>query len=141
MRFNYSYQKDSLVNSDASQTSMSFAPDTTRSPTFFRGELRQSVAFREAISALHDVVISDLRWQPKDKMDYKEWAANQELIDWASVAAQQKGTAERLEQARKELEAFHIPHSIHTKAQQELRPPKASPSQGVAPEYFALPNK
>jgi hypothetical protein len=75
MEFNYSYQKSSSVASQGDRTQMSFAPDLTRAPTFFRGELRQNIAFREAISALHDVVISDLRFKPKDKTAYKEWAA------------------------------------------------------------------
>ena len=78
MEFNYSYKGDSNVSNSATGTRMSFAPDTLRQPTFFSGELRKSVAFREAISALHDVVISDLRWHPKDKSAYKEWAARQQ---------------------------------------------------------------
>jgi len=103
VEFNYSYQKDSLVDSSASRTDMSFAPDTLRERTCFRGELRQNIAFREAISALHDVVISDLRWHPKDRTAYKEWLAGQEEIDWAEVAAQQKDVAKELEQVRTEL--------------------------------------
>jgi len=31
------------------------------------------VRFREAMSALHDVVISDLRFKPRDKTAYEEW--------------------------------------------------------------------
>ena len=93
MEFNYSYQKDSLVNNSASGTEMSFAPDVTRDPTFFRGELRQSLAFREAMSALHDVVVSDLRWHPKDRTEYKAWLETQEEIDWAEVASQRKELA------------------------------------------------
>ena len=104
MEFNYSYQQESLVNSSASQTDMSFSPDATREPTFFRGTLRQSVAFREAISALHDVVISDLRWQPKDRTAYKEWLEKQEEIDWVAVVSQRKETAEKLDRLRTELD-------------------------------------
>src|SRR5262249_46454095 len=33
--------------------------------------------FREAISALHDVVISDLRFKPRDKTAYEEWKKNE----------------------------------------------------------------
>ena len=102
MEFNYSYQKDSLVDSSASATSMSFAPDTLREPTFFRGELHQNVAFRESISALHDVVISDLRWQPQDRTAYKQWLAQQEEIDWVAVASQRRELARQLEQIRRD---------------------------------------
>ena len=49
-------------------------------PTFFVGKLGKHIPFREAISALHDVVVSDLRFKPKDKTAYLEWAAEQEKI-------------------------------------------------------------
>lgn len=104
MEFNYSYQSSSLVESSASGTSMSFSPDTLREPTYFRGELRQKLPFREAISALHDVVISDHRWHPKDRTAYKEWAKTQEEIDWVQIAAQQHELATQIEEVRSELE-------------------------------------
>lgn len=80
MQFNYKYGGVTNVNSNAKAVDMSFAPDTLRQPTFFVGKLHKKIAFREAISALHDVVISDLRFKPKDKTAYKEWAAEQEKI-------------------------------------------------------------
>lgn len=110
MEFNYTYQKDSLVNNTASRTHMSFAPDTRRRPTFFRGELKQSLAFRESISALHDVVLSDLRWKPKDRSEYKAWLERQEQVDWAAVAAQQTKVAQQLAQLRGELESLNRNH-------------------------------
>src|SRR5262245_30588577 len=103
MDFNYSYLGDSSVSNSASGTNMSFAPDTLRQPTFFSGELRRSVAFREAISALHDVVISDLRWHPKDKTAYKLWAAQQEELALAQAASQRKEVAKQIEDVQAEL--------------------------------------
>ncbi|MCA8996153.1 MAG: hypothetical protein KDA80_04190 [Planctomycetaceae bacterium] len=104
MEFNYSYQRDSLVNNKSTRTQMSFSPDTLRQPTFFRGNLRQHLAFREAISALHQVVVSDQRFHPKDKSGYKEWAAKQEIIDWAEIAQQRQETKERIDEIRQELD-------------------------------------
>jgi hypothetical protein len=106
MEFAYAYAGASIVESSARNSRLTFAPDTLRPPTFFRGELRRHVAFREAISALHDVVISDLRWQPKDRTAYKEWLARQEEIDWAAVAAQQRDVAQQLQRARSELDVL-----------------------------------
>ncbi len=104
MEFEYRYAKSSEVESTAEASAVSFAPDTLRAPTFFSGELGRALEFREAISALHDVVISDLRWRPKDKNEYKAWLARQELIDWAEVAATRRDTAKRLEEVRGELD-------------------------------------
>jgi len=103
VRFSYSYQKDSLVDNRSAQTSISFAPDTQRAPTFFRGSLRKNIAFREGISALHDVVISDERWKPKDRTAYNEWLATQDEVDWAAVADQKKDVAAQLAELRTEL--------------------------------------
>ncbi len=97
MEFNYSYNGSSAVSSSSGRTQMSFSPDTTREPTFFDGQLRKRINFREAMSALHDVVISDLRYQPKDRTAYKEWLAQQELLDWSAINQQRAGVASRLE--------------------------------------------
>jgi hypothetical protein len=103
MEFNYSYQGSSNISGNGDRTQMSFAPDVTRTPTFFRGELRQNIAFREAISALHDVVISDLRFKPKDKTAYKEWAAQRNDIDWQLIATQRQAVTDRLRELDAEL--------------------------------------
>ncbi len=109
MEFNYSYKGSSNITSGGNDTQMSFAPDTTREPTFFRGSLRQNVNFREAISALHDVVISDLRFKPKDKTAYKEWAAQRDEcdIDWQLVAAQKRDVAEQIRVIQAELQELY----------------------------------
>ncbi len=103
MQFEYSYAGSTSVQNQGDSTSLSFAPDVKRPPTFFSGELRQNVAFREAISALHDVVVSDLRFKPRDKTAYKLWAAQQEQVDLAAIAAQRQSVATRLKALREEL--------------------------------------
>ncbi|WP_026999254.1 hypothetical protein [Eisenibacter elegans] len=87
MEFNYKYGGSTQVVSNAKSVEMSFAPDTLRPPTFFVGKLARKIHFREAISALHDVVVSDLRFKPKDKAAYKEWAAQQEALWLAEYMA------------------------------------------------------
>jgi hypothetical protein len=83
MIFDYKFNGSSSVNNTSQATSMNFVPDASRQPVFFSGKLNKKIAFREAISALHDVVISDLRFKPKDKTAYKEWVAEQEKL-WLS---------------------------------------------------------
>ena len=106
MEFNYSYSRASSVDNTGSKTDMSFSPDTSREPTYFRGKLSKSIAFREAISALHDVVISDLRWKPKDREEYLAWRAQQDEIDWVAVAAQRADVAQQLDKVRAELKTL-----------------------------------
>ena len=107
MQFEYSYLGSSAVEHRGDGTALSFAPDLKRQPTYFSGELRQHVAFREAISALHDVVVSDLRFKPKDKSAYKAWAAQRdELVDVEALASQRQAVSSRLESLREELTAL-----------------------------------
>lgn len=107
MEFDFAYARDSVVDNSVDGTQMAFAPDTLREPTFFSGELNQSLAFREAISALHSVVVSDLRWHPKDRTAYKEWAARQEEIDWATVAAQKEEVAKQIQEISREMDELN----------------------------------
>jgi len=123
VQFDYTYKGNSAVASTADSTRMSFAPDVTREPTFFTGQLGRKLEFREAISALHDVVVSDLRFKPKDKSAYKEWAARQEEIDWQQVATQRLAVAGKIKRLQEELSELQQRSSIRMgafyKARQE----------------------
>lgn len=112
MEFNYSYKGSTSVNDRGATTQMSFSPDIKRPPTYFIGELRQNVAFREAISALHDVVVSDMRFKPKDKTAYKEWAAKNMELDWQLVAAQSQEVANRIKELQEELNQLYKRSSV-----------------------------
>jgi hypothetical protein len=54
---------------------IALAPNLRRDRVSYIGQLRQPMRFREAISALHDVVIADLRYKPKDHSDFKAYLA------------------------------------------------------------------
>lgn len=107
MEFEYRYHGSTAVDSSARATSMSFSPDTRREPTYFVGELGKCLEFREAISALHDVVVSDLRWRPKDRTEYKEWLAKQEQINWQQVAVARSRNAAEINRLQAELDELN----------------------------------
>src|SRR5579883_689359 len=102
MEFSYSYASSSSVTSGADSSAVSFAPDLKRQPTYFSGKLRLANTFREAVSALHDVVVSDLRFKPKDKSAYKAWLAQHE--EQGLVAALAKGAQLQAEVTRLDAE-------------------------------------
>jgi hypothetical protein len=111
VEFNYSYKGSSAVTSHSSQTKMSFSPDTKREPTYFVGELQKNIEFREAISALHNVVVSDLRFKPKDKTAYKQWAAERDKIDVQILAAQRGDVVEQIKGLQTELNQLYQQHT------------------------------
>lgn len=57
--------------------SLRLMPNLAREAVAFDAPLLTPLRFREAISALHDVVISDLRYQPRDKSAYLAWKSEQ----------------------------------------------------------------
>ena len=67
MNFVHRYLGESRAVTEGGATRLGFAPDTLREPTFFTGRVSRHLPFREAISALHRVVVSDLRFKPKDR--------------------------------------------------------------------------
>ncbi|HSR98317.1 MAG TPA: SWIM zinc finger family protein, partial [Kofleriaceae bacterium] len=90
MIFQYRYAGSSAVAQDDGATAMSFAPDTLRPATYFRGRVARQLEFREAISALHDVVTADLRFIPKDRSGYLAWRAQQGYVDTAQLISDQQ---------------------------------------------------
>ncbi|MCC6556684.1 MAG: SWIM zinc finger family protein [Polyangiaceae bacterium] len=75
MNFDFRYLGKSGVKGIAGGAALSFAPNLARPKVFFDGELTNPIRFREAMSALHDVVVGDLRHEPKDRTAWKEWKA------------------------------------------------------------------
>ena len=78
MRYDLRYLGHSGVEQGPYRTSVKFVPNLSRERVWFDGELRDPVRFREAISALHDVVVGDLRFAKKDKTAYLAWKADEE---------------------------------------------------------------
>jgi hypothetical protein len=103
MIFQYRYAGTSGVTQDDAATAMSFAPDTLRPATYFRGRVAQQLPFREAISALHDVVTADLRFIPKDRSAYLAWRAQQSYVDTAQLVSDQQRIADEISELRREL--------------------------------------
>ena len=75
MRVMLSYLGQSKLqeNADGKSVTMSLKPNLAREPVAFDAALKQPLRFREAMSALHDVVVSDQGFKPRDKTAYETW--------------------------------------------------------------------
>ncbi|MFO0759431.1 MAG: SWIM zinc finger family protein [Byssovorax sp.] len=94
MNLDFRYLGKSGVSSGPGGASLHFSPNLSRPKVFFDGELRFPLRFREAMSALHDVVVGDLRFKKKDRTAYEAWKKQQaeeeaelkkQLMDQAKV--------------------------------------------------------
>lgn len=110
MRFNYAYNGSTQVKNSWNSTGMVFSPDLKREPTFFSGDLERSIEFREAISALHDVVVSDLRYKPKDRTEYLQWAEQQENLIFSQIAGIEEDVRKQVAELTAELDILNKKH-------------------------------
>lgn len=77
MQLTLAYRRPSAVVASAGGLAVALSPNLRRDRVSFDGTLRHPLRFREAVSALHDVVISDLRFKAKDKTAYEAYRAEQ----------------------------------------------------------------
>ena len=100
-----------VVESGAGWQALRLVPNLSREPVGFDGQLRQPLRFREAMSALHDTVISDLRFKKKDRTAYLAWKKGQ---------AERKATVRReamkraVEEAIAKREAQGVPRDLQS---------------------------
>jgi hypothetical protein len=73
MNVDFKYLGRSGVTSSASSETVALAPNLAREPVAFDAPLLKPLRFREAISSLHDLVVSDLRFKKRDKTAYQEY--------------------------------------------------------------------
>src|SRR4051812_37221619 len=74
MNVTFAYRGHSdVVPTAGGGQALQLVPNLARDPVAFDAPIVHPLRFREAISALHDTVISDLRYKPRDKTAYLEW--------------------------------------------------------------------
>lgn len=80
MHVSFAYHGRSGLSTDGLRggASLNLMPNLTREAVAFDAAIRQPLRFREAICALHDVVISDLRFKKRDKSAYEAWKVQEQ---------------------------------------------------------------
>ncbi|QDV38456.1 SWIM zinc finger family protein [Tautonia plasticadhaerens] len=102
--------RSGIVNGPSSAR-VSFATDTFREPTFFRGTIGRPVVFREALAALYEVVVSDFAYRPKDRLEYRAWLEEQDRKFLAGLGLNRMrdlGRAEQLQARLAELDRARL---------------------------------
>jgi hypothetical protein len=97
----FRYDGRSAISNGLDSARVALATNTLREATFFRGTLGQPVLFREALAALYDVVVSDFKYRPRDRVEFKAWLEAQDRAFLATLAARGRAARERVQ----ELEA------------------------------------
>jgi hypothetical protein len=71
------YRGHSKITSQPTRMDVSLAPNLRRDRIGYDGRLKRPLQFREAMGALHDIVVGDLRYKPRDKLAYEAYKAEQ----------------------------------------------------------------
>ena len=79
---------------------LQMAPNLDRDRVDFDAPLKQPLRFREAISALHDVVINDLTFERRDKTQYEQWKKSEKQRESAIRREAEKNKREEIEKNR-----------------------------------------
>ncbi|MCA9034637.1 MAG: hypothetical protein KDA91_05880 [Planctomycetaceae bacterium] len=96
MEMSFAYRKKSAVVQGAFGVQIALSPNLRRDRVSFSGRLRDPLRFREAIGALHDIVINDLRYKPKDHSAYEEWKAGERARESAIRSSAYQQTKKEL---------------------------------------------
>ncbi len=91
-----SYLTRSEVVPTADGATVSLSPNLARERVAFDGQVRDPIRFREAMSALHEVVVGDLRRPKKDRTAYAVWLKQKEQQE-AQLLSQLATKAEKVE--------------------------------------------
>jgi hypothetical protein len=97
----FRYAGRSAIVNGLDRAHVALATNTLREATFFRGTLGSPVLFREALASLYDVVVSDFKYRPRDRVEYRAWLEGQDRAFLAGLGKQSQANRARVQ----ELEA------------------------------------
>jgi hypothetical protein len=97
----FRYDGRSAITNGLDGARVALATNTLREATYFRATLGHTLLFREALAALHDVVVSDFKYRSRDRVEYRAWLEEQDRAFLAGLAAGGRVARERVQ----ELEA------------------------------------
>ncbi len=110
------YHGRSGVETGLNHGKVGLATNLLREATFFKAEIARPLVLREALGALHGVVVSDFRFKPKDRVAFKAWLAEQDVKFLRSL----KGKSI---EAKAELENVEVALEQLNKQREQLRQP------------------
>jgi hypothetical protein len=84
-----------------------FAANRLREPTYFRGDLAQPVLFREGLATLYRVVVSDYKYHPRDRLEFRAWLEEQDRKFLDSLGMKSKKARDRILELQTRLEALN----------------------------------
>ena len=86
MKVQFKYGGQSAVVGGLTEARLALATNTLREAAFFKGTLGRPSILREPLAALYDVVTSDYKYRPRDRVAFKLWLEEQDRRFLAGLA-------------------------------------------------------
>lgn len=112
MMIELKYAGQSGIVSGLKDSRVAFATNQLREATYFDGELGRPLVFREALGALYDVVVSDHRYRPRDRLAFRAWLETQDQKFLDSLIESSSSVQRRLEQIEARLSELDSARNI-----------------------------
>jgi hypothetical protein len=103
MQVQYRYQGRSGILNRLNQARLGFATNTVRESVRFDGELAKPLVLREALAALHAVVVSDFKYRPRDRVAFLAWLDEQDRRFLLSLGVKSAKARDRIKQIEDRL--------------------------------------
>jgi hypothetical protein len=103
VNFEARYNGASGIVNGLSGASVAMATNTLREATYFEGTLAKPLLFREAMGALYDVVVSDFKYRPRDRVAFYAWLAEQDRKFLAGLGVKRQDARQKIEVAEARL--------------------------------------
>lgn len=104
------YAGQSGIVNGLSKAHVAFATNQLRKPTYLQGELAKPLLFREVLGSLYHVVVSDLKYRPRDRLAFKAWLEEQDRLFLANLGFRSQNAKvqlQALEVRKAELDEAH----------------------------------
>jgi hypothetical protein len=98
---------------------VNFATNALREKTFLEAELNQPLLFREALATLYQVVVSDLKYRPRDRLAFRSWLADQDQKFLDSLGLKGQKSAQRMRELEARLAELNAAHNSRLSAFQK----------------------
>jgi hypothetical protein len=103
MNFEATYAGASGIVNGVRDSTVALAANTLREATFLEGGIRLPLLLREGLAALYDVVVSDFKYRPKDRVAFFAWLAEQDRKFLANLGVRSQQARQQIEQVEARL--------------------------------------
>jgi hypothetical protein len=115
------YAGQSSIVNGLHNAHVAFATNQLRKATFLQAELAKPLLFREVLGSLYHVVVSDLKYRPRDRLAFKAWLEEQDRLFLANLGWKSQKAKVELEVLEARLGELNEAHRARRKVFERAR--------------------